>query len=142
MVYKSRRTSRKSNDIVPTEAPIPTYLDIHPVSDYEPIGRLGTAWIGLHRLGSTRQKVMVERVYQTNIADLKRVARIVHHNIAPPKALYCVSAELYVVYEYVELNIFDLVPMSQMEVATIMSQVQHLRPGLESRTGNLAKVFC
>jgi len=140
MVYKSRLSSRESNHTVPTEAPIPTYLDVHPLSDYEPIGRLRTAWIGLHRLGSPRQKVTVERVYQTNLGGLQSLARIVHHNIAATKALYCVNAELYVVYEYVELDIFDL-PMSQLEIATVMSQVQQLSPSLNNDRGNLLRLF-
>ncbi|KAK0761656.1 hypothetical protein N5P37_005638, partial [Trichoderma harzianum] len=104
-------------------AGMPAYLDIHPVSDYEPMGRTGSAWIGSHRQCSSRQLAIIQTVYQATASDIKKHVQIAHPHIARPIALYSTGIDMYVAYEYIELDLYDLLPLSEIEVAVIMSQI-------------------
>ncbi|RFU75095.1 kinase domain-containing [Trichoderma arundinaceum] len=104
-------------------AAMPAYLDVHPMSDYEPVGRTGAAWVGSHRQYSKRQLVIVQQVRQATTADFKRFARLAHLHIARPMALYSTGADMHVAYEYIELELCDLLPLFEVEVAAIMSQI-------------------
>ncbi|UKZ72436.1 hypothetical protein TrVFT333_000065 [Trichoderma virens FT-333] len=104
-------------------AGMPVYLDQHPISHYEPMGHTGTAWIGLHRQYSSRQLAVVQTVYQTTASDIQRFVQLAHLHIARPIALYSTGAEMHVAHEYIELDLYDLLPLSETEVAAIMSQV-------------------
>jgi hypothetical protein len=91
-------------------AAVPVHLDVHPLRDYEPIGKTDSAWIGSCRQPSSHRVVVVRRSSHFS-------------NIARLTALYCVGSELYVIYEHVEFDILDLVPLSLDEIATVASQV-------------------
>ncbi|KAL7940680.1 hypothetical protein V8C42DRAFT_336867 [Trichoderma barbatum] len=102
---------------------MPVYPDIHPMSDYEPVGNAGTAWIGSHRQCSSRQLAVIKEVHQTTASDIQRFVQLAHLHIARPIALYSTSAKVYVAQEYIELDLDDLLPLSEIEIAVIMSQI-------------------
>ncbi|KAL7783275.1 hypothetical protein V8C37DRAFT_406675 [Trichoderma ceciliae] len=103
-------------------AGMPAYLDMHPISDYEPMGHMGTAWIGSHRRCSSRQLAIIQKVYQSTASDIRKFVQMTHPHIARPIALYSTSMDMYVAYEYIELDLYDLLLLSELEVAVIMSQ--------------------
>lgn len=104
-------------------AAMPLTYDVHPMFHYEPVGSIGAAWIGSYRQLSSRQMVVVQKVYQATTSDNKKFAQITHLNIARPIAFYSTGKETYVAYEFIELDLLDLRPLSEVEVAVIMSQV-------------------
>ncbi|PTB40390.1 hypothetical protein M441DRAFT_141957, partial [Trichoderma asperellum CBS 433.97] len=104
-------------------AAMPMTYDVHPKFHYQSVGSIGTAWIGSHRHLSYRQMVVIQKVYQTTISDIKKFAQIAHLNIARPIAFYSTGKETYVAYEFIELDLFDLRPLSEVEVAGIASQI-------------------
>lgn len=108
--------------IVGVKASIPTYLDRHPLHDYEPVSRTQDAWIGMNRQRACRQFAVVQEVRQPVLPSFRKLVDIAHPNVIRPAALY-VAAETFVAYEYVELDVFDILPLSIREVASIMSQV-------------------
>ncbi|KAM4067497.1 hypothetical protein HRG_012280 [Hirsutella rhossiliensis] len=112
----------RANDFVTIKASIPAYVNAHPLSDYEPIGQLGTAWIGLYRQISSRQLVVVQRCRQNILSGFLPYLQLAHLNIARPIALYGIAEEVYLTYEYVELEPRDLLPVSDTEIASILSQ--------------------
>jgi hypothetical protein len=114
----------KDKGYVRARLSIAAYLDTHPLKDYEPVGRAEKAWVGSYRGHSSRQMVMVQQLHQTNLADFRSLARVAHPNIAHPMALYFVGQEAHIAYEHAELDIFDLVSPSQLEVAAILVQVR------------------
>lgn len=114
----------KGEDNVCPRFSIPAYLDVHPLKDYEPVGRAGGTWVGSYRGHAGRHTVMVQQLHQTSLSDFRMLARVAHPNIAHPIALYIVGEEVHVAYEYVELNVFDLPLPSQLETAAIMAQVR------------------
>jgi hypothetical protein len=103
---------------------IPMYLDMHPLHDYEPIGRENGAWIGSSRDHDRHPLVMVRKVYQMSIAHLQALAQVKHPNISRPVALYVVGEDLYPVYDFEELDISDLPSLPCPQVATILAQVR------------------
>ncbi|KAK4070220.1 hypothetical protein Purlil1_13550 [Purpureocillium lilacinum] len=113
----------RSKVVVAAKASILAYVDAHPLSDFEPIGHLGMAWVGLHRQNSSRQFVMVQQCRQSILTGFRRNIQLAHLNIARPIALYSSSDEVHLAYEYLELELQDLLPLSDTEVASILSQV-------------------
>lgn len=114
----------RSKAVVAAKASILAYVDAHPLSDFEPIGHLGMAWVGLHRQNSSRQFVMVQQCRQSILTGFRRNIQLAHLNIARPIALYSSSDEVHLAYEYLELELQDLLPLSDTEVASILSQVR------------------
>lgn len=95
-------------------AGMPAYLDIHPVSDYEPIGRTGTAWIDSHRECSSRRLAVVQAVYQTTASDIKKLAQLAHPHVTRPIALYSTGIDMYVVYEHLEMAVRDFTELDKL----------------------------
>lgn len=114
--------NKEDHGVVAIAAMPPTY-DVHPTFHYEPVGSIGTAWIGSYRQLSKRQMVVVQEVYQATTSDNKKFAQITHLNIVRPIAFYSTGKEMYVAYEFIELDLLDLRPLSEIEVAGITSQV-------------------
>lgn len=122
---KQHVVSRHRVKLIFARTLIPSYLDVHPLSDYEPVGRVETAWIGLHRQKPNRQLVIVQQLHHDKFSSFETLTQLAHANIARPAALYCVGTMLYVTYEYAELELTDLPPLSEMEVAAIIFQVSN-----------------
>lgn len=120
----------RSRAIVTAKASIPVYLDVHPLSDYEPIGRLGAAWIGEHRQNSSRQLVVVQQCRQNILSGFRRYLQLAHLHLARPIALYS-ARDVYLSYEYVELGLEEILPLSDSEVASVLSQVMS-KPSTQS----------
>lgn len=105
---------------------LPCYLHRRPEVDYYPyypVRRDESAWIGQHRQIMARQLVTVRELKRTALSDIHRLACILHDNIARPVALYHTGNQFFVVHEYLYLDIFDLLPLSAMEVSCVLKQV-------------------
>ena len=92
--------------------------------DYEPVGRLGDFWIGLHRENASRRMAYVQQVIPPRLDDLQRLSQVAHRNIARPISLYFLQEEAYIAWEFVDLDVLDLPPVSVAETAAIMAQVR------------------
>ncbi|KAH6972672.1 hypothetical protein EDB80DRAFT_596119 [Ilyonectria destructans] len=110
---------------------LPAYLNRHPEADYYPIRSVDTTWIGQRRNWTMRQLVTVQELKRKALSELNRLAEITHDNIAQPVALYNKDDELFIVYAYMDLDLFDLLPLSEREIASVMNQItsafQYLR---------------
>ncbi|KAH6869002.1 hypothetical protein B0T10DRAFT_419061 [Thelonectria olida] len=102
---------------------LPIYLNRHPETDYFPVDSPKTVWIGQRRDWRIRQLVAVQELEGKALSELSRLAEVTHDNIAQPVALYHISDKLYIVYEYVDLDLFDLLPLSEWEASGVMKQV-------------------
>lgn len=102
---------------------IPAHLDVHPLHDYEPVGRSGDFWVGLYRAKASRRMAYVQQVIPPRLDDLQRLSQVAHRNLARPMALYLLRDEGYIAWEYVDLDVLDLPPVSIAETAAIMAQV-------------------
>lgn len=102
---------------------VPAHLDVHPLRDYEPVGRVGDLWVGLHREKASRRMAHVQRVVPPRLSDLQRLSEVAHRNLARPVALYFLHEEAYIAWEYVDLDVLDLPPVTVAEAAAIMAQV-------------------
>lgn len=117
-----RLTGRTEGTSKTAIAGMPAYLDMHPMFHYEPVGRIGAEWIGSYRQPSNRQLALVRQVRATT-PDFMRFTQLAHLHIARPIALYSTGIEMYVAYEYIELNLLDLCPLHEVEIAAVMFQV-------------------
>lgn len=104
-------------------AAIPAYLDVHPLHDYEPIRREEGTWIGWRRDTLIPRLVAVQKIQQVDLNDIRVLAQISHPNISRPISLYIVGQEVYLVYDFVDLDIFELPLLSLIEVENLVFQV-------------------
>jgi hypothetical protein len=66
---------------------------------------------------------MLPETSKASFSDLQKLTRISHDNVLKPTSFYQLGEELYIVYEYLYLDLFDLFPVEAMDVACIMKQV-------------------
>ena len=92
--------------------------------DYEPVGRLGNFWVGLYREKASRRMAYVQQVIPPRLDDLQTLSQIAHRNLARPISLYFLHEEAYIAWEFVDLDILDLPPVSVTETAATMAQVR------------------
>lgn len=86
----------------------------------------GTSWVGEYRNRSYRQLAVIQTVAGEAFSDFRFLAKIAHPNIARILALYHYDNTVYVAYECVPLDLFDICPLSEPEIAEVMSQVRDL----------------
>ncbi|KAL7783597.1 hypothetical protein V8C37DRAFT_406614 [Trichoderma ceciliae] len=110
---------------VTTRASIIGYLNRSPEADYLNLNVdvVGTSWIGAHRAHSSRQLAAIQRVEGAALTDFRFLAGIAHPNVTRLIALYYDDGAVYVSYEFVALDLFDICPLSEPEIAEVMSQV-------------------
>ena len=102
-----------------------------PTSDYFPYFTdqpERSTWIGQHRDNVARQLVVIKELTITKIFDIRRLTSVVHPNVAKPISFYHIGEQLYVVHQYLSLSIFDLLPLSSSEIASVMKQVSSESP--------------
>ena len=116
--------STERNQRLPPPQAVPVYLDVHPLHDFEIIGRTGPYWVGLRRRQSSSQLVLLHRVQQTSLADFRRLSRVAHPYISRPVGLYLVKLDAYIAFEHTELDVHDLPFRSVADVGNIMAQVR------------------
>ncbi|KAK2922417.1 Protein kinase-like domain superfamily [Fusarium oxysporum f. sp. vasinfectum] len=113
---------------VPRHAAIPFHTEKHPNTDYYACYNTNTSerkWIGQNRALAIRQLVTVQKLPATSRAsftDIGKLNRISHENVVRPDCFYHVDGELYIVYEFLYLDIFDLFPLQEAAVACIVKQ--------------------
>ncbi|KAI5455655.1 hypothetical protein BGZ63DRAFT_497163 [Mariannaea sp. PMI_226] len=124
MAFRSKATFYLEKKMpAPTNKVLPIYLNRHPKADYLPFGSSETVWTGQHRDWRIRQLVTVQQLKRIALSELSRLAQITHDNIAQPVALYHINNTLYIVNEHIDLDLFDLCPLSQWEVSSVMKQI-------------------
>jgi hypothetical protein len=105
------------------------HCDRHPELDYVPLQRrpLGEAtlipWIGVHRNRQSRQLVVVQEVKNNRLQDLSCLSKISAPNVARIMALYHKADTVYAVQELVSLDVMDLTPLGESEIAEVFAQV-------------------
>lgn len=115
-----------------TEAPVPVYFDTNPLRDYEPLGQVGTMWLGRQRRPPRLHLVVVKRMHQASLPDLVAISQIQHENIIRPTAVYSVANMSYIIYEHFQCSPVDL-PLSSHHAAAVVSQVSCLLFGIQKR---------
>ena len=108
---------------IAVKAAVVVKVSQHPREDYEELGTTHKGWVGLHRRKVMRQLVVVQRVNPGAFGLMARLTQIAHLNIARPLALYQHEGQDFVSYEFLDLDLFDVLPLYQVEVAAVMLQV-------------------
>ncbi|KAH6970368.1 hypothetical protein BKA56DRAFT_496900 [Ilyonectria sp. MPI-CAGE-AT-0026] len=108
--------------VTSTGQPLLAHMGRHPTENYESVGHVGMAWIGALR-PCLSQLVMVQPVRHITLTEFSRLARMKHVNIARPIEIYYMESEIHLVYEHVDLDLFEILPLAQNEIAAVMSQV-------------------
>lgn len=100
------------------------YHDQHPDEHYEPVTHVTSAtWIATHRRRMSRQLAVIQLLSHYHIASLDGFYHIAHVHVAQPVATYHNATGIYLVYEYVDLDFREILPLSQPEIAALMHQV-------------------
>ena len=126
MVLQRKRPFYREVKPIPPLPALKCYLNRRPEADYHPYYQIqpnSTTWVGRHRQIMARQLVTVRELRRTALSDIHRLACILHDNIARPFSFYHTGSQFFVVQEYLFLDIFDLLPLSAMEVSCVMKQV-------------------
>lgn len=115
---------------VTARAGIVCHMERSPEDDYRKIETSttteSTSWVGEYRINSCRQLAVIQTVTGNAFSDFRFLAKIAHANIARILALYHNDYTVYVAYECVALDLFDICPLSEPEIAEVMSQVRNL----------------
>lgn len=100
---------------------IVAYLDRDPDLDFVLRAAYNDAWVGEHRISS--YVAMIKQV-PLLLSNLTHLAQVTHHNIAKLIAVYIRDNGLCsVVYEYVDMDLFEICPLYEVEIADVMKQV-------------------
>lgn len=75
------------------------------------MGRVDKAWIGALRLYPS-QLVIVQQVQHITLTEFNRLAYIFHANVARLIEIYYIQLEIHLVYEYVDLDLFKILPLA------------------------------
>ncbi|OAQ62597.1 protein kinase domain-containing protein [Purpureocillium lilacinum] len=113
MFLRRKNAFRTTQVELTTKSQLVCYLDRDPDSDYMELATMHTtqqnaAWVGQHRKHNSRQLAVIQPVTNEEFTDFKVLAGLAHPNIARLRALYHKGGAVHVVYEYVELDIFDI----------------------------------
>lgn len=104
----------------------------HPKEDYCPVpgnacvDPRSTAWVGACRKLQNRRLAVVQEVKNAGLLDLKCLAQIAAPNVARVYALYHQHNRFFAVYEYVDLDVTEVGPLSDKEIANVFLQVRAL----------------
>lgn len=118
-------TSDVDEAVVPLRATLIAHLGRHPDNDYVRVCYVAKGWIGVHRTLAKRQLVMVQRVNYITTAGFMHMATAVNLHIVRPIALYKCDGISHVAFEYVELDMLEILPLSEVEAAAFMLQVMN-----------------
>lgn len=106
---------------------IPCYLHRHPDSDYQRHRRqsYGKKWVGQHRHLIDRQLVRIKQLPCGSLSICEKLSCISHDNVIRPESFYYETENdrLFIVFEYLHVDVFDLFPLYPKEVPCIMKQV-------------------
>lgn len=109
-------------------AAAPCHLHRHPDSDYQRLHEHGhgNMWIGQHRRLMNRQLVRIKQLPRASLSHCEKLASISHDNVIRPESFYYETEndKLFIVFEYLHLDLFDLFPLRRKEVACIIKQVR------------------
>lgn len=98
------------------------FMDRDPLSDYSRLAGIGNCWVGVHN-NRHRQMVMIQSFNHTTLSNLYHLSRATHQNVVRLFAVYCYQEVFHAVLEYVDLDIIDLIPLSEQEISGVLSQV-------------------
>lgn len=102
---------------------LPAYLNRCTSTDYSFVATLQGAWVGEHRRRLTRQLAVIQEVKCMTFTDFSRLTQVIHENIARPISFYSTENSADIVYEFVDLDLFDILPLCHTEIAAVMTQV-------------------
>ena len=88
-----------------------------------PIGSVDGVWVGESRNSASRQLVMVKELRKISISDIDYLVKASHVGIAQAIALYHWHETLYWAHEWVDLDLFEILPLRDDEMCNIMKQV-------------------
>jgi hypothetical protein len=100
----------------------------HPKEDYYPVSGEATiagttAWVGVCRKNHIRKLAVIQEVRNAGLLDLKCLSQIAVPNVARVVALYHQKNKFYAAYEYIDLDILEIGPLTDMEIANAFLQV-------------------
>ncbi|KAM3548393.1 hypothetical protein ARSEF4850_009436, partial [Beauveria asiatica] len=104
------------------------YCNRHPDEDYLPLhdrppGLPSAAWTAAHRENRSRQLVVVQKIENDRLCELRSLAAISSPNIARLLAVYHSGKATFSVQEHVDLDVLELAPLCEREIAAVFSQV-------------------
>lgn len=131
MPLRRRRPFPQSGTMeVTARSSIVGHMERSPEDDYRKIESSttteGVSWVGEHRSNGSRQLAVIQTVRGEAFSEFKFLAKIAHPNITRILALYLHDNAVNVAYEFVSLDLFDICPLSEPEIAEVMSQVRDL----------------
>lgn len=118
MSLRRKAASRRTSETGSVKASLYAYPDRDLEKDYIIWNSINGIKVGQCRHENTRQLVIVQEVKRISVSQFSRVLRIFHENIASPIFLY----KSHIIYEFVDLDIVDVLPLSQPEIANAMAQ--------------------
>ncbi|KAK8140928.1 hypothetical protein G3M48_001321 [Beauveria asiatica] len=95
------------------------YLPLHD----RPPGLPSAAWTAAHRENRSRQLVVVQKIENDRLCELRSLAAISSPNIARLLAVYHSGKATFSVQEHVDLDVLELAPLCEREIAAVFSQV-------------------
>ncbi|KGQ02494.1 hypothetical protein BBAD15_g12295 [Beauveria bassiana D1-5] len=95
------------------------YLPLHD----RPPGLPSAAWTAAHRENRSRQLVVVQQIENDRLCELRSLAAISSPNIARLLAVYHSGKATFSVQEHVDLDVLELAPLCEREIAAVFSQV-------------------
>jgi serine/threonine protein kinase len=131
MPLRRRRPFPQSGTMeVTARSSIVCHMERSPEDDYYKLESSPTAesesWVGEHRSNGSRQLAVIQTVKGEAFSDFRFLAKIPHPNITRILALYHHDNAINVAYEFVSLDLFDICPLFEPEIAEVMSQVREL----------------
>ncbi|KAK9443997.1 uncharacterized protein VB005_02523 [Metarhizium brunneum] len=118
MSLRRKPAFRRTSETGSVKASLYAYPDRDLEKDYIIWNSINGIKVGQCRHENTRQLVIVQEVKRISVSQFSRVLRIFHENIASPIFLY----KSHIIYEFVDLDIVDVLPLSQPEIANAMAQ--------------------
>ncbi|PWI65006.1 hypothetical protein PCL_08365 [Purpureocillium lilacinum] len=123
MPLRRKPASRSLGKALTLRANLPVYPKRETTADYLILATNGPTSIGEHRRRLTRQLVMIQEVKSMSLREFGRLAQAAHEHIARPLAFYSNGDHHSLVYEFLEMDILDITPLSHDEVAAAMAQI-------------------
>ena len=114
---------RKSSRVITVKANLLAYPDKAPTADYIYAATVNGIHVAEHRQRMTRQLVLIQEVAEMTVTQFSDFAKVTHENVARPISFYQKGNQGSIVYEFVDLDLVDILPLSHNEIASVMLQV-------------------
>lgn len=126
---------------VATAYPVVVHFDRHPEYDYCPVPTKTCikptpgAWVGVRRIPKFRKLAVIQEVKNADLTNLSCLSQIAAPNISRIVALYLHRDIFFAVHEHVDLDIEEIAPLCDKEIANAFAQVRHSHQSIHVHVG-------